>query len=87
MDIQSLYEKFLECGTVSTDTRKIVPGSVFFALKGPNFNANAFAQEALRKGARYAIVDEREFVKDEPRDLSASPSPSFVDLAKFSSAL
>jgi len=64
MDIQSLYEKFLECGTVSTDTRKIIPGSVFFALKGPNFNANTFAEEALRKGARYAVVDEREYVKD-----------------------
>ncbi len=64
MDIQSLYEKFLECGNVSTDTRKIIPGSVFFALKGPNFNANVFAEEALRKGARYAVVDERGFAKD-----------------------
>ncbi len=51
----------MECGKVSTDTRKITPGSVFFALKGPNFNANTFAGEALRKGARYAVIDEKEF--------------------------
>ena len=65
MDIQSLYQKFLECGKVSTDTRQIAPGSVFFALKGPNFNANTFAGEALRKGARYAVIDEKEFVTDD----------------------
>jgi UDP-N-acetylmuramoyl-tripeptide--D-alanyl-D-alanine ligase len=63
MDIQSLYEIFLKCGKVSTDTREITPGSIFFALKGPNFNANTFAEEALRKGARYAVIDEKEFAK------------------------
>ena len=65
MDIESLYKKFLESGRVTTDTRQITPGSVFFALKGPKFNANAFADEAIRKGASYAIVDEKEFVKSE----------------------
>lgn len=65
MDIELLYKKFLQSGKVSTDTRQITPGSVFFALKGPNFNANAFAEEALNKGASYAIVDEKEFAKGE----------------------
>jgi len=63
MDIESLYKKFLQSGEVSTDTRQITPGSVFFALKGPKFNANAFAEEALRKGASYAVVDEKEFAQ------------------------
>src|SRR5882757_9448389 len=62
--IQKLYQKYLECKTVSTDTRQIVPGSMFIALKGPHFNANAFAEEALQKGAACAVVDEPAFAKD-----------------------
>ena len=65
MNINSLYEKYLQSRKVSTDTRQITPGSVFFALKGPHFNANTFAEEALRAGASYAVVDEKEFVKNE----------------------
>lgn len=53
-----LHERFLECTGACTDTRSISAGSMFFALKGPNFNANTFAAEALVKGARYAVVDE-----------------------------
>jgi len=64
MSIEQLYEKFLACGTVCTDTRKIINGSVFFALKGPTFNANTFAEEALKKGAAYAVIDEAAFAKD-----------------------
>jgi UDP-N-acetylmuramoyl-tripeptide--D-alanyl-D-alanine ligase len=52
------FDAFLECGMVTTDTRNIIPGSVFFALKGTNFNGNDFALEALTQGARYAVVDE-----------------------------
>lgn len=64
MDIQNLYQKYRESGKVSTDTRKITPGSVFFALKGEKFNANIFAEEALEKGAKYAVIDEAVFAKD-----------------------
>ncbi len=65
MDIQTLYKHYLESRKVSTDTRHIEAGSIFFSLKGPKFNANAFAAEALAKGARYAVVDEEAFAKDE----------------------
>jgi UDP-N-acetylmuramoyl-tripeptide--D-alanyl-D-alanine ligase len=61
MNISALYDLYLKHPTVSTDTRKITPDSIFFALKGPNFNANTFAAEALEKGAAYAIVDESHF--------------------------
>lgn len=54
----SPFEAFLQCGSVSTDTRNIVPGSVFFALKGARFNGNEFALQALEQGAAYAVVDE-----------------------------
>lgn len=53
-----IFQQFLACKTVSTDTRKIQPGSIFFALKGKNFNGNTFAAEALKLGAAMAVIDE-----------------------------
>lgn len=61
MEIQSLYKLFLDSTGVCTDTRRIKEGSIFFALKGPNFNGNCFAKNALESGAKYAVVDEKEF--------------------------
>jgi len=58
MDMTILYRRFLKSRTVSTDSRNITPGCIFFALKGENFNGNLFAGEALEKGALAAIVDE-----------------------------
>ena len=59
MEIKHLYNIFKGCGCkVSTDTRNIQPGSVFFALKGDNFNGNKYAIEAIEKGCAYAVVDE-----------------------------
>ncbi len=62
---EELYTIFINCGKVSTDTRKIEPGSMFFALKGANFNGNQFAADALEKGAAYAVIDEAEFQQGE----------------------
>ena len=58
MTIEQLYSIYLEHPSVQTDTRQLKPGDLFFALKGPNFNANQLAIKALEEGARYAIVDE-----------------------------
>jgi UDP-N-acetylmuramoyl-tripeptide--D-alanyl-D-alanine ligase len=58
---ESLYELFLKFPMVTTDTREIREGAIFFALKGPNFNANSFAAEALNNGAAYAVIDEEEY--------------------------
>lgn len=82
MDIQTLYKRFLACAKVSTDTRQILPGSLFFALKGPKFNANQFAEEALNKGARYAVVDEAAFAKDERYLLVEDGLTALQDLAR-----
>jgi len=57
-DIQAIYEVFLTSSGVCTDTRKLKPGELYIALKGPNFNGNEFAQQALDKGALAAIIDE-----------------------------
>jgi UDP-N-acetylmuramoyl-tripeptide--D-alanyl-D-alanine ligase len=82
MNIESLYKRYLETGLVSTDTRNIIPGSVFFALKGPTYNANAFAEEALAKGASYAVVDEAAYVKNEKTILVDNSLAALQDLAR-----
>ncbi len=58
MTASQLHQLFLTANGVSTDTRKIIPGSIFFALKGANFNGNSFALTALELGAAYAVIDE-----------------------------
>lgn len=57
----TLLEKFLSSTGVSTDTRKIQRGNLFFALKGPNFNANQLAAEAIEKGAKWVVIDDASF--------------------------
>jgi UDP-N-acetylmuramoyl-tripeptide--D-alanyl-D-alanine ligase len=59
--IVNLLEKFLSCSQVCTDTRNIVKDSMFFALKGANFNGNAFASKAIELGAKYVVVDEEDY--------------------------
>ncbi len=61
MKIATLYRHYKQSYLVTTDTRKITKGSMFFALKGDNFNGNQFAENALEKGASYAIVDEKAY--------------------------
>jgi UDP-N-acetylmuramoyl-tripeptide--D-alanyl-D-alanine ligase len=82
MDITSLYQLYLKSGKVSTDTRQITPGSIFFALKGPTYNANAFAEEALQKGASYAVVDDKEFVTNERSILVEDGLTALQNLAR-----
>ena len=61
MTLEALYALFIEHPRVSTDTRQITSDCIFFALKGPNFDANEFAAEALENGAAYAVIDEAEY--------------------------
>lgn len=65
MEITELYKLYRQNPSVQTDTRKLKKCDIYFALKGPNFNGNAFAQQALDTGAAYAIVDEAEFIINE----------------------
>ncbi|WP_142783970.1 UDP-N-acetylmuramoyl-tripeptide--D-alanyl-D-alanine ligase [Changchengzhania lutea] len=61
MTIEQLHKIYLQCTSVSTDTRNNKEGVMFFALKGDNFNGNKYAKEALNSGAKYAIIDEEAF--------------------------
>jgi len=60
---EELYSIYLKAGqVVCTDTRKLEKNSIFFALKGANFNANEFAQKAIESGCSCAVVDEAKYV-------------------------
>ena len=61
MSIPELHKVFLESDGICTDTRKLKPNQLYFALKGENFNGNSFAQRALESGALKAIIDEKDF--------------------------
>lgn len=56
---EQIFQHFLKSRSISTDSRNILTGSVFFALKGEKFNGNLFAKQALEKGASMAVVDEK----------------------------
>lgn len=58
MNIEEIYQIYLQYPNVQTDTRKIKKDELFFALKGPNFNGNRFAQQAIDAGAAKVIIDE-----------------------------
>jgi|688.fasta_scaffold33699_3 UDP-N-acetylmuramoyl-tripeptide--D-alanyl-D-alanine ligase len=65
ISIEELYGFYLKAKQqICTDTRKLEAGSVFFALKGGNFNANEFAQKAINAGCSIAVVDEQKYVTD-----------------------
>ncbi len=59
--IETIYQLFLQNHAIQTDTRKIQPGDIFFALKGENFNGNSFAASAIEAGAVAAVIDAAEY--------------------------
>jgi UDP-N-acetylmuramoyl-tripeptide--D-alanyl-D-alanine ligase len=68
MHLSILYDLYLKSTGISTDTRKIDKGNLFFALKGPNFNANEFAAKALEMGASLVVIDDPAFfIEDDQR--------------------
>ncbi len=69
MEIHHLYELFLQSSQqVTTDSRKPIVGSMFFALSGANFNGNEYAHKAIEQGCGYAIVDEEKYA-DEAKNI------------------
>ena len=83
MKIEQLHSLFLECGSVSTDTRKIKNNDMFFALKGENFNGNTYAKKALEAGARYSIIDEVEYKTSDKTILVDNVLETLQALATF----
>ena len=83
MKNEVLYEIFKTHPTITTDTRKVSNNSLFFALKGDNFNGNKFAKDALNKGASYAIIDEEEFKTSNQFILVDNVLETLQELANF----
>ena len=61
MNIEKLYEIFQKYPRICTDSRDPIQNSLFFCLKGENFNGNKFAKDALTSGCRYAIIDDAKY--------------------------
>lgn len=61
MSTTNLYQLFLACNGVTTDSRNCNKGAMFFSLKGESFNGNTFAAQALANGCSYAVIDETEY--------------------------
>ena len=78
-----LYDIYLKHPVISTDTRKIVPDSLFFALKGDKFDANTFAQKAVEAGAAYAVIDNAEYQLGEQYLLVEDVLTTLQDLARY----
>lgn len=83
MQISELYNHFLKSRKISTDTRQIQADSIFFALKGDKFNANQFAEEALQKGAKLAVIDESAYRKDDRFVLVDNVLETLQKLARY----
>lgn len=81
--IELLYKLFRQYPVVVTDSRQVKPGSIFFALKGENFNGNRYAQAALEAGAMCAVVDERQYSADHRCLLVDDVLSTLQQLARF----
>lgn len=79
---EQLYQIYLKHPVISTDTRKIVPGSLFFALKGEHFDANTFAKQAIEAGAAYAVIDNPDYKAGDRYLLVDDVLPALQDLAR-----
>lgn len=80
---EELYSIYLNNPIICTDTRSIQKGSIFFALKGPNFNGNSFAEAAIEQGAAYAVIDEPKFRKDDRYILVEHGLKALQELANY----
>ncbi|WP_343522647.1 UDP-N-acetylmuramoyl-tripeptide--D-alanyl-D-alanine ligase [Pedobacter sp.] len=79
---ETLYQHYLQHNIISTDTRNITPGCIFFALKGDLFNANEFAAQAIGKGAAYAVIDEEKYAQNDKFLLVGDVLSTLQDLAR-----
>lgn len=81
--IEKIHPIFLESSGICTDTRSIFEGNLFIALKGPNFNANKFASQAIEKGAICAIIDDKDYAIPGKTIIVEDGLAALQELAKF----
>jgi UDP-N-acetylmuramoyl-tripeptide--D-alanyl-D-alanine ligase len=83
MNIKTLHEIFRSSKGISTDTRKIEDGTLFFAIRGERFDGNQFATDALEKGASYAVIDDPQLKGDERLIYVENTLKTLQNLARF----
>ncbi len=83
MHIEELYHIYKAFPSVQTDTRKLQPGDIYFALKGANFNGNLFARQAIEAGAAYAVIDEEAYALQEKTILVENVLTTLQALARY----
>ena len=83
MKIAQLYSLYTKYYIVDTDTRSIRKNTIFFSLKGANFNGNMFANHALKKGASFAIIDEKKYKINNKTILVKNVLETLQKLANF----
>ena len=85
MKLKKIYEIFLNSSGVSIDTRTIEHDNIYFAIKGPNFNGNKFANDAIKKGAIYSVVDDEKLVEVNSKKIILVEDclQTLTDLANF----
>lgn len=83
MHIKQLYQLYCETYLVDTDSRNIRKGSIYFALKGENFNGNIFVNDALKKGANFVVIDEIKYKKNSNTILVENALETLQKLASF----
>ena len=83
MNVAELYALYLQHPSVKTDTRQLESGDLFFALKGPNYNGNHYAKQALEAGASYCICDEASDFSSDQILLVPSVLDTLQQLAKY----
>ena len=77
-----LYETYLRSRTVTTDSRNITPGCLFFAFKGERFDGNAFAPQALEQGAALCVISDPQYKVDDRCILVPDVLAALQDLAR-----
>ncbi|OCX50459.1 UDP-N-acetylmuramoyl-tripeptide--D-alanyl-D-alanine ligase [Mucilaginibacter sp. PPCGB 2223] len=83
MSTEELYQLYIQHPVISTDTRNISPGCMFFALKGDKFDANTFAARAIESGAAYAIIDNPDYENGDRLILVDDVLTALQDLARY----
>lgn len=82
-NIKFIYEIYKRSGDVTTDSRNVKPGTVFFALQGENFNGNEFASAAIDKGASLAVVDDNHFTGHKKMVVVENTLETLQNLARY----
>ncbi len=83
MILENIYNLYISSDSVCTDTRNILKDSLFIALKGDIFDGNKFAEEAINKGSKFALVDNKKFANNKNIFYVENTLKTLQDIARY----